>query len=117
VDGLTVLPEKIKGNAARRRIPRRQFLEHAGKAAGLTAMGNIAMLAAGCGGGISTMPPPSIGDGYAGTDDQLLEEIEKSGFLFFWEQADPATGQVKDRALAVGNYTAWFRVSPPQDSD
>ena len=31
-----------------------------------------------------------------------MEEIEKAGFLFFWEQADPITGQVKDRALANG---------------
>jgi hypothetical protein len=30
-------------------------------------------------------------------DDQLLEEIEKANFLFFWEQADPQTGLVKDR--------------------
>jgi hypothetical protein len=50
-------------------------------------------------------PPPPPGDRYPGTDDQLLEEIEKAGFLFFWEQADPATGQVKDRALAAGNDT------------
>ena len=34
-----------------------------------------------------------------------MEEIEKAGFLFFWEQADPNTGQVKDRALAAGNDT------------
>ena len=32
-----------------------------------------------------------------------MEDIEKAGFLFFWEQADPTTGQVKDRALAAGN--------------
>jgi hypothetical protein len=54
----------------------------------------------GCGGGSSKVSPP--GDGYPGTDDQLLEEIEKAAFLFFWEQADPVTGQVKDRALATG---------------
>lgn len=48
------------------------------------------------------MPPPA-GDGYPGTDDQLLDEIERAGFLYFWEQADPNTGQVKDRALAAGN--------------
>ncbi|HEX5432408.1 MAG TPA: glucoamylase family protein [Bryobacteraceae bacterium] len=30
-------------------------------------------------------------------DDQFLEEIEKSHFLYFWEQADPHTGLVKDR--------------------
>jgi len=59
----------------------------------------------GCGGGNSTTPPPPPGDAYTGTDDQLLEEIEKAGFLFFWEQADPARGLVKDRALAAGNDT------------
>ncbi len=32
-----------------------------------------------------------------------MEDIEKAGFLFFWEQADPTTGQVKDRTLAAGN--------------
>ena len=106
MDRLARSSEKMKGNAARRLIPRREFLEDAGKAVGLAAMGNIAMLAAGCGGGTSTPPPSSpTGDGYPGTDDQLLEEIEKSGFLFFWEQADPTTGQVKDRALAAGNDT------------
>ena len=31
-------------------------------------------------------------------DDQLLEDMEKTEFAFFWEQATPATGLVKDRA-------------------
>jgi len=30
-------------------------------------------------------------------DDQFLEEVEKANFQFFWEQADPQTGLVKDR--------------------
>ncbi len=30
-------------------------------------------------------------------DDQFLEELEKANFLFFWEQADPKTGLIKDR--------------------
>lgn len=33
-------------------------------------------------------------------DDALLDEIERAAFKFFWEQADPISGQVKDRALA-----------------
>ena len=45
------------------------------------------------------------GDGYSGTDDQLLDEIEAAAFLYYWEQTDPATGQIKDRALAAGNDT------------
>jgi hypothetical protein len=30
-------------------------------------------------------------------DDQLLNEVEKANFLFFWEQGNPKTGMVKDR--------------------
>jgi hypothetical protein len=33
-------------------------------------------------------------------DDALLDEIEKGAFLYFWEQAHPDTGLVKDRAKA-----------------
>ena len=31
-------------------------------------------------------------------DEELLDDLEKSGCLFFWEQASPKTGQVLDRA-------------------
>ncbi|HTR67096.1 MAG TPA: glucoamylase family protein, partial [Terriglobales bacterium] len=30
-------------------------------------------------------------------DDAFLDEVEKANFQFFWEQADPKTGMVKDR--------------------
>ena len=40
---------------------------------------------------------------YAGSDDALLEEIERTAFEFFWNEAGAATGQVKDRALLNGN--------------
>jgi hypothetical protein len=30
-------------------------------------------------------------------DEQLLEEMEKANFLYFWEQANPETGLIKDR--------------------
>jgi hypothetical protein len=30
-------------------------------------------------------------------DNQFLEELEKASFLFFWEQANPETGLIKDR--------------------
>lgn len=35
--------------------------------------------------------------------EHLLDEIERATSLFFWEQADPATGLVKDRARASGD--------------
>jgi hypothetical protein len=63
-----------------------------------------ALVCEGCGGGagnsVALMPG---GDGYSGTDDQLLDAIEAAAFLYYWEQTDPATGQIKDRALAAGN--------------
>ena len=30
-------------------------------------------------------------------DDSFLEDLERAGFLYFWEQANPDTGMVKDR--------------------
>ena len=30
-------------------------------------------------------------------DDPLLEELERANFRFFWEQANPETGLVRDR--------------------
>jgi len=89
------------------RSSRRAFLAGASRGAALSIFGGLSLLGQGCGGGISSNlpPPPPAGDGYPGTDDQLMEEIEKAGFSFFWEQADPNSGQVKDRALAAGNDT------------
>jgi hypothetical protein len=40
---------------------------------------------------------------YQGTDDQLLDEIQRAAFDFFWNEASHTTGQVKDRAFARGN--------------
>lgn len=92
-------------NAIKLDLRRRELLARLAKAAGASCLGSAALLLSGCGGGTTSPPPPPPGDGYPGTDDQLLEEIEKAGFLFFWEQADPSTGQVKDRALAAGKDT------------
>lgn len=39
------------------------------------------------------------------SDEELLDEVERGAFRFFWEQASPTTGQVKDRALASGQDT------------
>ena len=86
-------------------LNRRELLTSLAKVTGGSFLGSFGLAMEGCGGGNSTTPPPPPGDAYTGTDDQLLEEIEKAGFLFFWEQADPARGLVKDRALAAGNDT------------
>jgi len=36
-------------------------------------------------------------------DDALLEDLSKRSFLFFWEQADPDTGIVRDRSRTNGS--------------
>ena len=40
---------------------------------------------------------------YHGSDDQLLDEVERAAFDFFWNEASSTTGQVRDRALLNGN--------------
>ena len=35
-------------------------------------------------------------------DDQFLDEVEKASFQFFWEQGNPKTGMVQDRANVRG---------------
>ena len=44
-----------------------------------------------------------LGTPYEGTNEQLLDEIQRAAFDFFWNEASPNTGQVKDRALSNGN--------------
>ncbi len=41
----------------------------------------------------------------ASDDDALLDEMSRCAVRFFWEQASPATGLVKDRARADGSDT------------
>jgi hypothetical protein len=82
---------------------RREFLARLGKAAILGPTLCSFLLQNACGGGSSSVTQPPPGNGYSGTDDQLLDEIQQAAFLFFWEGADPNTGQIKDRALAAGD--------------
>jgi hypothetical protein len=39
-------------------------------------------------------------------DDAFLEDLSKRAFMFFWEQADPVTGIIRDRAGADGSASA-----------
>lgn len=45
--------------------------------------------------------PPS-GEPFQGTDEQLLDEIQRTAFAFFWNESSERTGQTKDRAAANG---------------
>lgn len=65
-------------------IDRRRFLATSAAAAGFTLLSPAFVHA-----GASTLSPE---------DESLLDDLERSACLFFWEQAGPATGQVLDRA-------------------
>ena len=44
----------------------------------------------------SAAPP----NAFSPEDEQFLDDLERSNFLFFWEQASPQTGLIKDRCNA-----------------
>src|SRR5260370_30687088 len=58
---------------------------------------------AGCGKRAPQSFAELAGAPYEGTDEQLLEEIQRATFHFFWDEASQKTGQVKVHALANGN--------------
>ncbi len=93
--------EKIKAST------RREWLTTAAKAAAAYPMFHMSLATLSCGGGggknVTPVAPPN--PGYTGTDDQLMDEIERAAFDFFWTEASAATGQIRDRALATGNDT------------
>jgi hypothetical protein len=79
-------------------MTRRAMLAYSGRALLAYPALNFATAMVSCGGKSSAPPqsPPV-------SDDQFLDQIEQANFLYFWEQASPTTGLVKDRALAAGN--------------
>src|SRR3981081_4054948 len=38
-------------------------------------------------------------------DDNFLDDLERANFLYFWEQANPQTGLIKDRCTIRGKDT------------
>jgi hypothetical protein len=61
-----------------------------------SALQLMAAAAAGMSVSAGAQPQPAL----LPADDTFLDDLERRAALFFWEQADPATGQVLDRAYA-----------------
>ena len=78
----------------RRRVTRREILQLCGSGLAAATLASLPVRALGF---RSRLDTP-----YAGTDEQLLDEIQQASFQFFWKEASPATGQIKDRASAGG---------------
>ena len=47
-------------------------------------------------------PPAARASALSAADDAFLEDLSRRAFAFFWEQADPATGIVRDRSRTDG---------------
>jgi hypothetical protein len=50
--------------------------------------------------------PPPAPSTLSAADDQFLEAVTHANFLFFWEQANPSTGLIKDRCNVVAKDTS-----------
>ena len=86
---------------------RRKFLRHAGSAAALLYLSDKSQLLAASEqtavgaqrpDEFSFTPPPYM---LTSADEEFLENLEHASFQFFWEQANPDTGIVRDRCNAV----------------
>lgn len=89
------MTSKLRGLTRRQALA---LLANGAIAAGL----DLALLNASCGGSGSNAPSP----GGSISDDQLLDNIQRAGFQFFWEQASTNTGLIKDRAATTGTDTS-----------
>lgn len=79
-------------------LSRRQLLRFFGKAAVAGSALDLCGLARGGARGSKLAPAISEDPTYT----HVMEQMERAGFRFFWEQANPATGLVKDRARGMG---------------
>ena len=91
-------PDQVM-NERHRQSSRRQLLRQiAGVSLGLPLAQCEALLAEERTATLHKKPaPPPIPTALSREDDQFLDELERAQFLFFWEQANPLTGLVKDR--------------------
>jgi hypothetical protein len=98
--------EKEKSSHSSNRLSRRDILLQLGGIGLLKAFGSpeISLLAGEA--QEQTAPPSSSAASVLSPDDdQLLDELEKRIFQFFWEQASPQTGLIKDRCNVLKNDT------------
>ncbi len=77
-------------------VSRRRFLVTAAKALAATPLLATPLIES-C---RNSEPPRHETPPFTGSDTELLEELERNAFQFFWDQAHPSTGLVKDRTHA-----------------
>lgn len=101
----------------RGKVSRREWLRRAGHFAAALPLGLSPLMATAAGQNLPTTPqnvtppprdPSSLFNGdptkyrFTPDEDRLLDEVERACFQFFWEEANPNSGLVKDRSQAGG---------------
>jgi hypothetical protein len=87
--------EECLTSPARSKPSRREVLKWTGVGLAAAPFASLSSWAAG--------RTSSSGSAYEGTDEELLDDIQRAAFRFFWNETDPRSGQIKDRAFLNGN--------------
>ena len=100
--------KEIESPVAGHLLSRRELLRHAGGLSLCSFLNhpNLFSLVAAAE-DKQTNPQPAAGsNSLSPADDQFLDELEKLNFQYFWEQASPQTGLVKDRCNVLVNVSS-----------
>src|SRR4051812_21908758 len=104
--------------AMKNQVSRREWLLRAAKtAAAVPVIGMLSSCGGGAGGSGTITPPPTTAGSYTGTDDQLMDEIERAAFDFFWTEASPSTDSFATVLPLQAGEPAPLPVSPLPGSD
>src|ERR1035437_8065606 len=82
------------------RNSRREVLKQIARFGGCVSLANLGILPAPAAFGSEVLDPalfPAPTSSPSLRNDPLLEDLERANFRFFWEQANPETGLVRDR--------------------
>src|SRR5487761_432011 len=80
------------------RVSRREWLQKVSAGSLYLAFAELALPRL-CAAGPAAQGPRFVQQSPFSPDDEaFLEDLEKANFLYFWEQANPETGMVRDRA-------------------
>jgi hypothetical protein len=97
--------EKERNSLGGRDLSRRDLLLKLGGLGLCEILGNAKILLPAAAAQENQQPAPQSPDGtvLSPDDDQFLDELEKRNFQFFWEQASPQSGLIRDRSNVLAN--------------
>jgi hypothetical protein len=84
-------------------MTRRDWLRQAGGLGLLSAVGGVPIMSSLARGHQSVSASGTAASVLSPADDAFLEELERRNFQYFWDQASPSTGLVRDRANVLKN--------------